>query len=317
VVCVHEEIPMSLAELLPALPSANRPHDNAPCAPSPLPLPDPDWGVAAALRALQDARPMLPGPVPAAEPVSVLTTVVLRAGDVAVKVYPPGTDTGHLDRIATALRGSTTALTPHTRAVRTPHGVVTLAPWATATGPVGWAELGSLLRGFHAEHAAADVPRWRPMSRVPSQAALLLAEDSQVLLDARAALLDALDRTHSDLGHGTIHGDVSGGNVLRTSGGPRLIDLDWVAHGPREYDLAGAARRFRCGEIDAEAYHAFCDGYGYDVTGWPGLPILDRIAELAGVAFRIWEARRLGSGLDWLDAELQRWRHVARSLDAW
>jgi hypothetical protein len=192
--------------------------------------------------------------------------------------------------------------------VVTSYGVVTVAPWLPDARPVPWPRLGALLRSFHDEHAEADVPLWTPLSRLPSQVTGLAPEDAAVLLDARLVLLDALAGLASELGVGTIHGDVSPHNVMRTPLGPRLIDLDWAARGPREYDLAGAARRLRAGELSRRAYTGFCRAYGYDVRGWPGLPVLDRIAGLGGVAFRIWDSTRRGGDLDWLADELAAWR---------
>jgi hypothetical protein len=273
----------------------------------PLPLPVGPWGAAEALAALDEARPLLPLALPAATVVSALTTVVLRAGDHAVKVYPPGTDPVHLDRIATALAGSATAHLPTLPAVVTSHGVLTLASWVVPTNPVTWTELGALLRDFHTEHAAADVPRWSPLSRLESQVAGLPPEWSGVLLAARDELLGALAEVGSWAGEGTIHGDVSPSNVMRTPDGPRLIDLDWVACAPREYDLASAARRVRAGEMSRRTYAGFCTQYGVDVRTWPGLPLMDRIADLGGVAFRLWDSRHHGRDLWWVEQELTEW----------
>src|SRR5215210_1174385 len=69
----------------------------------PLPLPVSSWGAAQALDALAEARLALPMPLRRPRVVSALTTVVLRAGHHAVKVYPPGTDAEHLARIGEAL----------------------------------------------------------------------------------------------------------------------------------------------------------------------------------------------------------------------
>lgn len=298
---------MSLSQLLPTPhpPPLLVPADPSPC---PLPLPHATWGIEDARRALDLARPQLAVALPEAEAVSALTTVVLRVGDHAVKVYPPGTDADHLATLVRALHGSATSLQPVGLPVGTPSGVVTVQPWVADCGPVDWSGLGTVLRAFHDEHARASVPDWQPLTRVVSQAALLPAEAAQVLLRARSQLLDALGSASSELGTGVIHGDVSLSNVIRTTTGPRLIDLDWVASGPLEYDLSGAARRFRSGEITATEYDAFCAGYGYDVLTWPGLSTLDRIAELSAVAFRIWDCSRQSVGLDWLDEELRRWR---------
>jgi hypothetical protein len=273
----------------------------------PLPLPAGSWGVVEALSALTEAHARLPVELPPATVVSALTTVVLRAGEVAVKVYPPGTDPAHLDALAAALAGSTTAHLPLHPAVVTPFGVVTLAPWLPPARRVSWAELGDLLRSFHREHAAADVPLWTPLSRLPSQVVALPEEYACVLMAARDALLVALAELESEVGLGAIHGDVSPSNVMRTPAGPRLIDLDWVAWAPREYDLASAARRVRAGEISRRTYDSFCAAYGFDVRSWPGLPVLDRIADLSGVAFRLWDSRHHTLDLDWVRREVRLW----------
>jgi hypothetical protein len=307
---------MSLAEVPAATPTAGFPVGGPPAlraapsqaAPAPLPLPRPGWGAREALLALDEARLALPAGLPGAEVVSALTTVVLRAGEHAIKVYPPGTDARHLDRIGAAMSGSGTALLPTVPAVTTSYGVVTLVPWLPSAGPVAWPALGRLLRAFHDIHATADLPRWQPLSRLPSQVAGLCEEHAAVLLEARRALLGALEEVASQLGVGTIHGDLSPGNVIRTASGPRLIDLDWVARAPREYDLASAARRFAAGDLSRQAYAGFCRGYGADVRSWPGLPLVNRIADLDGVAFRLWDCRQHGRDLGWLHREVALWR---------
>jgi hypothetical protein len=273
-----------------------------------LPLPAPGWGVADALAALDAARPELP-PLPAVPTViSALTTVVLRAGDRAVKVYPAGTDAGHLEALRAALSGIATVVAWDAAPVVTPHGVVTVMPWVSVDGPLTWPAVGALLRKFHDATSSVAVAPWAPLSRLEGQVAGLPAEQAAVLLGARAELLAALDSAGSVLGTGVLHGDVSLDNALSTADGPRFIDADWVACGPREYDLASAARRLAQGEISASTYAAFCDAYGHDVRSWPGLPLMDRIAELGGVAFRLWDSRHHGRDLDWLDAELRRWQ---------
>jgi hypothetical protein len=273
----------------------------------PLPLPARSWGAVQALAALDEARPFLPGGLPDATVVSALTTVVLRAGDHAVKVYPPGTDPAHLDRISTVLAGSSTAHLPTAPAVVTSYGVLTLTPWLSAAGTVTWPELGALLRAFHSEHVDADVPPWSPLSRLASQVAGLPPEWAGVLLAARDQLLEALAEVGSWVGEGAIHGDVSPANVMCTPDGPRLIDLDWVARAPREYDLASAARRVRAGEMSRRTYAGFCTAYGADVRTWAGLPLMDRIADLGGVAFRLWDCRHHGQDLAWVEQELKEW----------
>jgi hypothetical protein len=292
--------------LLPAAAPVVAPDDRVLDTAFPLPLPG--WGAADAVAALSQAGPMLPVPLADCAVVSALTTVVLRAGAYAVKVYPPGTDPEHLRHLTAALSGSTAAHVPCAPPVVTDHGVLVLSTWQPATGPVSWSRLGGLLRSFHDQHADVPMAPWAPLSRLPGQAALLPPEAAGVLVEARAALLDALAGVRSELGEGLIHGDVSPSNVLGTPDGPRLIDLDWVARAPREYDLSSASRRYRAGEISRRTYAGFCRGYGFDVCSWPGLPVLDRVADLGGVVFRIWDSLHRGRDLRWLDRELRRWR---------
>jgi hypothetical protein len=275
-----------------------------------LPLPAGPWGVDEALAAVADAREALPFDLGDPTVVSVLTTVVLRCGDYVVKVYPPRTDASHLDRLTRALAGSGSAHLPLCPPFVTAHGVLSVACWLPEARPVTWGELGALLRRFHDEHADADVPEWKPLSRLAGQVEGLTEEAAAVLLGARDALLAALAEVRSELGEGTIHGDVSPSNVMRTPTGPRLIDLDWVGRAPREYDLSSASRRVADGEISPEAYAEFCTAYDFDVRSWPGLPLLNRIADLGGVAFRLWDSRHHGLDLDWVEDELRVWRSV-------
>ncbi len=274
-----------------------------------LPLPAPGWGLPEALAALEAARAGLT--VALTGPPSVrsqLTTVVLSVGEHVVKVYPHGTDARHLDRLQSVLRGSLSATVSDGPAVPTPHGLVTTARRLPGGPAVTWPEVGAVLRRFHAEHSGGAVPEWRPLSRLDSQAATLPDEQAEVLYTARDVLLAALAEVRSELGHDVIHGDVAPSNVMRDGSGITLIDLDWVARAPREYDLSSAARRFRAGEIDRSTYLAFCQAYGHDVLGWEGLPLMDRVADLAGVVFRIWDCRHHGRDLGWLPGELRLWR---------
>ena len=61
-------------------------------------------------------------------------------------------------------------------------------------------------------------------------------------------------------------------------------------------------------EMDRSTYRGFCRAYGHDVLGWEGLPLIDRVADLAGVVFRLWDSRHHGRDLDWLPGELRLWR---------
>ncbi|NMR21680.1 phosphotransferase enzyme family protein [Cellulomonas fimi] len=295
-------VPDDRPDLRPDVPDdVAAPHD-------PLPLPPAGWGAADGLDALAEARLALPFELPEADVASVLTTIVLRSGGYAVKVYPPGTDPRHLGTVAAALTGTRTAHVASAPPVVTSSGVVCVSRWLTGRRAPGWVALGALLRRFHDEHAEADVPAWVPLRRLDSPTLALPDDAANVLLSARTALLGELAGLTSALGVGLVHGDVSLGNAVQGAAGPRLIDLDFAARGPREHDLASAARRVRSGEIDAATYRRFCRAYGFDVMTWHGLEVLDAIAELGAVAFRAWDDRRRGADRDWLPGVVARWR---------
>jgi len=274
----------------------------------PLPFPAVTWGGPEALAAIDAARPCLPTPLPEAHVVSVLTAIVARAGQYAVKVHPPGTDAGHLERVGDALAGSSSAVVPLHQPVATEHGVVSLLPWLEPAAPVGWPDVGALLRQFHTEHAGAAVAPWTPLRRVAQATAGLAAADQAVLLGARDTLLAVLAGLDWLWPPDVIHGDVSPSNVMRAEGRPVLVDVDFVAVGPREYDLASAALRRTTGEIDRSTWLGFCRAYGADVLGWSGLPVLHRVMQLGAVAFSLWDCQRSGRPLDWMPDVVAGWR---------
>lgn len=302
----HDAVHPAVRDAAPAALAVPRPAVDE--RPEALPLPSAGWGAEHALDAVAEARLALPFRLPRAHVVSALTTVVLRAGRRAVKVYPPGTDPAHLAATAEALAGTPVAVLPVCAPVVTSSGVVTVSPWVTGGRSADWSETGTLLRAFHDLHADAAVPLWDPLRRVVSQVVGLPDDAAAVLLGARTALLDAVAGLRSELGAGTVHGDVSPGNTVRAGTTPLLIDLDFVARAPREYDLTSAARRFVAGEIDAAAYRGFCDAYGFDVLTWDGRAVLDRVAGLGGVAFRLWDDTHHGRPHDWLDDAVREWR---------
>jgi thiamine kinase-like enzyme len=82
---------------------------------------------------------------------------------------------------------------------------------------------------------------------------------------------------------GVIHGDPHVGNLLRDrTGTVRLIDFESVAWGPREWDLAVLASRYKPFNWMAESeYRAGVAAYGgFDVMSWDGYDVLIAIREL-------------------------------------
>ncbi|RZS90342.1 Ser/Thr protein kinase RdoA (MazF antagonist) [Motilibacter rhizosphaerae] len=273
---------------------------------------------AEALAAAAAAAPVLglaPSAVVDAEVVQVVSTAVLRVAGLAVKVYPVGTDAARLRAQAAALAGAGEHwVLPVAGPVETAYGVVTAYPWLPADAPVGWSETGALLAAYHAADVpTADLPRWTPLRRLPEQVAAYAAVPGAdpglvaACLGARERLLERVAGLRSELGVGAIHGDVSPANVLRRDGRPVLIDSDFVAVGPREYDLVPAAQRRERGAIDEGEYLAFCDAYGCDVRGWEGLGLVEELCGLGAVTFRLWCAVQRDEDTGWFGGALQRY----------
>ena len=60
-----------------------------------------------------------------------------------------------------------------------------------------------------------------------------------------------------------------------------MSDLDQVSVGPREWDLVPTiVNALRFGYAP-DPVRRFLDAYGFDVTAWPGLPVLRKTRELA------------------------------------
>jgi Ser/Thr protein kinase RdoA (MazF antagonist) len=88
----------------------------------------------------------------------------------------------------------------------------------------------------------------------------------------------------SELGVGVIHGDFEVNNVLATTRGPVLVDLDNAHVGPREWDLVKAAPG-SAGGWREEEWPAFAHGYGYDVLSAPGAEVLHEVRHLRSLVW--------------------------------
>jgi hypothetical protein len=288
-------------------PSAAAPVTTVTALPTdPLPLPQPGWGAEQARQAVAEAALVLPELAGPALLVRAVSTVVLRVGECAVKVHPPGTDPLHLARVHAVLADSPVALTATAPPVVTSHGVVTVTPWTPPGSPLGWGEVGEVLRTLHDLPTAAALPAWSPLRRLPAQLLELPEPAARRLLDARTALLDRLAGLAPALPPGAVHGDVAPDNVLATPSGPRWIDLDFTCAGLREYDVAAVVRRYAAGELSDADYRAFVHGYEVDLRGWPGLALLDELCALSAVGFRLWTDRCAARPSGWLPEALDR-----------
>jgi hypothetical protein len=277
---------------------------------------DPPFGLPEALATLHSAAPALglgPAELATARVVQLVSTAVLEVGGLAVKIHPTGTDAPRLAAQGAVLDGDLW-VPPVGPPVVTPHGVAVAYPWLVPAHPVSWPEVGGLLRAWHATPVdPRGLPRWTPLRRLPAQVAAyaeLPDHDPglvRLALAARESLLARVGALEPVLGTGVIHGDVSPSNVLRRGGLPVLIDSDFVAVGPLEYDLVAAAQRRERGEIDEATYLAFADAYGFDVRAWSGLGLVEEICGLGAVTFRLRCAVQRGEDVGWLGGALARY----------
>lgn len=155
-------------------------------------------------------------------------------------------------------------------------------------------EVAQVLAELHRLDAPADLhlPALEPFDN----AARRIAANNWLGTDDRAFLTEKLTRLQDQyatlefvLPRGVIHGDANVGNVLHDSqGNPVVIDLDGFAIGPREWDLALTAIFYDSfGWHTSEEYETFVRGYGFDITQWPGYPVMRAIREFLMVTWII------------------------------
>ncbi|WP_250035151.1 phosphotransferase enzyme family protein [Paractinoplanes maris] len=160
--------------------------------------------------------------------------------------------------------------------------------WATAwvlhpalPGRLPATELAGPLAALHAVRVPEALPAW-------DLAGAIRAFLQPVPHDLVGRLLERCDEIERELAtvrwtlpYGTVHGDAHPGNLLRTADGRVLLgDLDTVAWGPREVDLAPAAHGVVRFGRDRGAYDALAERYGFDLLGAPSWPALRRLRDL-------------------------------------
>jgi hypothetical protein len=180
----------------------------------------------------------------------------------------------------------------------------------------GAGALGGLLRRLHAlPQPPVKLDDYVPLAHLGSALGSDLPlpdEDRTWLADRRLQLLGTYRQLDSALGVGFIHGDAYPGNTLWDGQLVRLGDWDEVARGPRELDLVNTHQGARFGR-SAEERQAFTDAYGWDVTAWPGYPILREMRDLHTLgAF----SERAARGDDAAAAELRHRIVTLRARDA-
>ena len=151
--------------------------------------------------------------------------------------------------------------------------------------PVSAAQLAGPLRVLH------DLPAPPfPLKPLDTVAAIRSSLSAAGWLPPRSLnfLSQQVDRLEKELAEVTfampqaiLQGDPQHRNALHGEGGRAVLcDWDTVTCGQPEWDLTTVeihCRRFGYG---AEHYEAFTEVYGFDVTVWPGYPILRDLREL-------------------------------------
>ncbi|MGH3680443.1 MAG: phosphotransferase enzyme family protein [Natronosporangium sp.] len=159
------------------------------------------------------------------------------------------------------------------------------------------ADLAQLLRRLHAHRdSPCSLPRFDPVPEIRRRldTGLDLPEADQHFIQARCDVLDSLlPAVAPTLPQGPIHGDAHTGNLLRGVGATLLTDFEACAAGPREWDLVPVAVGYERLGLPSERWEQFVTGYGFDVRGWSGYPVLREIRELG---MTTWLAQNLAEG---------------------
>ncbi|HEX4103283.1 MAG TPA: aminoglycoside phosphotransferase family protein [Pseudonocardiaceae bacterium] len=177
--------------------------------------------------------------------------------------------------------------------------------------PVSSADLGRILRELHALPAPTNfqLPDFSPMPKVEERLrklpdGLLSSEDVEFLRYRHREITEEFASLEFVLPPGPVHGDAHARNLMRcTNGTIKLIDFEDFCHGPREWDVAVEAVRYRSlGWVSEDDYHSYVAEYGFDVIRWPGFRTLRAARELN---MTTWLTQRLGQDAG-IDAEVRR-----------
>jgi hypothetical protein len=208
--------------------------------------------------------------------------------------------------------------------VATEHGIVSVWQFVPTVPVRDFEAIGATVARFHGIDATTLDTGTSPLrpARVMRDAAAwietlggrgrLRPADVRTLTEVDRRLVSALgvpDPTPT----GLLHGDLYWPNVLVTSGGAVLCDVDELGLGSPEYDVAYLLDPDRRPLATANV-HAFASGYGTSVPE-PGLRRL--LVQRSHLTFTLRLAERSSSarGRYWVDQWMTGWRRVAAGTD--
>ena len=224
--------------------------------------------------------------------------LLVRRGDVLVRVrrHEGGAVAAREVEVARALAA---ASVPATELVDVEQPLVTdgcvVTAWRWAEGGVepsvdDLGRLAAVLRERTRDHLDV-VPSFDPLDAVVGAVAHRPLDDPEVaFVHRRAGELAGPWQAialHDPAGLAVVHGDLHGGNVVSSTSGPLLTDLELSGVGPPSYDVAPTAVAVRRYGAPAEDLDRFVAASGLDPRAWTGWSVCLDVYELWVTAWAV------------------------------
>lgn len=215
---------------------------------------------------------------------------LLPADDVVAEVAPALEDLSELSREITLASWLNSAGLPAAEPLAVdqplPAAGLPVAFWRRSPqGSARIEDLAAVLRRLHALPVPAELalPEHDVLGRLRPvvENAPIGEGDRAILLSRLGELRDQVDQLDFPLEPGAIHGNAHLAAIATGEAGPTIVDVAHLAHGQPEWDLAAIATEHRtAGWWTAEQHRSFAEAYGFDITGWHGLPTLEAVHQI-------------------------------------
>ena len=226
------------------------------------------------------------------------SALLVRRGDVLVRVrrHDGGAVAAREVELARTLAGAgvpTTALVDLDQPLVVDGCVVTVWRWVEGGVEPTIDDLGRLAGVLRerTRHLHDAVPAFDPLDAVVGAVAHLPHDDPEVaFVHQRAGELAGPWQAialHDPAGLAVVHGDLHAGNVVPSSRGPLLTDLELTGSGPPSYDIAPTAVAVGRYGAPADDLTRFVAAAGLDPRGWDGWPICVDVYELWVTAWAV------------------------------